>query len=250
MSLPIEIAALGAITGLTYGLLAVGLVLVYRSSRFINFAHGEIGVFAAASFALVVDRFGVPYWVAFPLAVIVGAGVGAGTETVLVSRLAKAPRLLSMIATLVLAQFLLVFALVVNGTGLSGTVFPKPAGVPGDVVWGAVFVSKAHVAMLVLTPLVVGGLLVFFRRSRFGMAIRAAAANPDAAALAGMSPTAMATMTWAIAGALSAFTAVLVIPTRGLAIGFALGPSLLLPGLAAAVIGRLRNLGTPLPPRS
>jgi ABC-type xylose transport system permease subunit len=183
--LPPEIVALGAVTGLTYGLLAVGLVLVYRSSRFINFAHGEIGVFAAALLALVVTRAGVPYWLAFPLALVVGAGVGATTEVVVVRRLAKAPKLLSMIATLVLAQFLLVFALVVNSTGLSGAVYPKPAGFPGEFVWGAVFVTKSHIAMAVLTPIVVAALLVFFRRSRFGMAIRAAAANPDAAALAG-----------------------------------------------------------------
>lgn len=243
MRMPIEIVAQGAMTGLVYGLLAIGLVLVYRSSKFINFAHGEIGLFAAAIFALLVTEAGLNYWLALPLCLAIGASLGAGTEAVLVRRLAKAPKLLSMIATLVLAQFLLVFALVANGTGLSGQTFPQPPGLPGDFVWGAIKFFRVYSGMLILTPIVLIGLVTFFRRSRFGMAIRAAAANPDAAALAGMSPTAMATMSWAIAGALSALTATLVIPTTGLSFGFALGPTLLLPGLAAAVIGRMRNLG-------
>ena len=242
-SLPPEVLALGAMTGLVYGLLAVGLVLVYRSSRFINFAHGEIGLFAAAVFALLVTEAGIPYWLALPLGLGMGALVAALTEALLVRRLARAPRLLSMVATLVLAQFLLVFANVVNGTGLSGAVFPQPTGIPGGGIWGAVKVHKAYVAMVLLVPVVVVALVLFFRKSRWGVAIRAAAVNPDAASLSAMSPKAMATMTWAIAGSLSALTSILVIPTRGISFGFALGPTLLLPGLAAAVIGRMRNVG-------
>ncbi|MFD0593254.1 hypothetical protein ACFQZ4_12430 [Catellatospora coxensis] len=62
----IDPIVLGLFTGLTYGLLAVGLVLVYRSSRFLNFAHGSVGVFGAAVLSQLVTGAGVPYWLAFP----------------------------------------------------------------------------------------------------------------------------------------------------------------------------------------
>src|ERR1041384_8759645 len=71
-SIPLPVIVLGAIVGLTYGLLAVGLVLVYRTNRVVNFAHGEIGAFGAAFFGLAVIRWHVPYWVAFPFGLAIG----------------------------------------------------------------------------------------------------------------------------------------------------------------------------------
>ncbi len=66
---------IGLFTGLTYGLLAVGLVLVYRSSRFVNFAHGSVGAFGASVLALFVADWGMPYWVAFVVAIVVAAAL-------------------------------------------------------------------------------------------------------------------------------------------------------------------------------
>jgi hypothetical protein len=77
---PLPVIVLGTIIGLTYGLLAVGLVLVYRSNRIINFAHGETGAFAAAVFGLVTTKWHVNYYVFLPLALLVGAGAGALAE--------------------------------------------------------------------------------------------------------------------------------------------------------------------------
>ena len=67
-STPLPFVLLGTITGLTYGLLAVGLVLIYRTNRIINFAHGQIGAFGAAFFSLAAVKWHVPYWGAFALA--------------------------------------------------------------------------------------------------------------------------------------------------------------------------------------
>ena len=71
------VVLLGTLTGLGYALLAVGLVLTYRSSRVINFAHGAVGLFVAGLFAVVVGRYGVPYGLGFPAALLCGALVGA-----------------------------------------------------------------------------------------------------------------------------------------------------------------------------
>src|SRR2546423_6241010 len=94
------VLVLGLITGMTYGILGVGLVLVYRSNRIINFAHGEIGAFAAAFFGIAVTRWHVPYWAAFPVGLAVGGAVGAVAEVGVIRRLRRAPRLMSVVATL------------------------------------------------------------------------------------------------------------------------------------------------------
>jgi ABC-type branched-subunit amino acid transport system ATPase component/ABC-type branched-subunit amino acid transport system permease subunit len=241
LDIPFPVLLLGAITGMTYGILAVGLVLIYRSNRIINFAHGEIGAFAAAILGVTVTRWGVPYWVAFPVALAIAAGVGSLSEIVVIRRLRNAPPVMSIVATLGLAQFLLLFSLVVNNQASAGRLFPQPAFLPQFDV-GALRVTHAYSAMLFLTPLVVAGLVWFLRKSRAGLAIRASAANPDAARMAGVFAGRMSTLAWAIAGAVSAFTAILVLPTRGFANAQFLGPGLLMRALAAAVIANMVSL--------
>ena len=232
---------LGAITGITYGLLAVGLVLVFRSNRLINFAHGEIGALGAAVLGVAVVRWSIPYWIALAGALLLAALVAATAEVVVVRRLRNVPNLMSIVATLGVAQFLLVFSFVVNNQAGAARLFPQPPGFPSFDV-GALRVTQAYSGMLILTPVLVVGLTIFLRRSRYGIAIRGSADNPDAARMSGVAASRMSTLSWAIAGAVSAFTAILIFPTRGFVTVESLGPSLLLRALVAAVIGRMRNL--------
>src|SRR5688500_11602302 len=189
----------GGIAGATYGILAGGLVLVYRSSKVINFAHGEIGAFGAATCGLLAVKWDVPFWIAFAAGIGVSASLGAGTEMVVVRRLRNAPRLMSLVATLGIAQFLLLFSAVVNSHARAASTYPLPAGMPQFRV-GGLLVTNAYSGMLFLSPLVVLGLVIFLRRSRFGLAMRAASANVDRARMAGISAGRMSTLTWTIAG--------------------------------------------------
>jgi ABC-type branched-subunit amino acid transport system ATPase component/ABC-type branched-subunit amino acid transport system permease subunit len=241
VEVPGGVLVLGGVTGLTYGLLAVGLVLVYRANRIVNFAHGEIGAFAAAILAVAVNRWHSPYWVAFAGAVALGALIGAGSELVVVRRLRSTPPVMSVVATLGLAQLLAIGALVVNPSATATKLFPSPPFLPEFDV-GALRLTRAYMAVVILGPLLVAGLAWFLARTRTGMSMRAAAANPDAALLAGVSARRMSTLAWAIAGAVAAFTAVLVLPTRGFASVQFLGPGLLLRALTAAVIARMERL--------
>src|SRR5438552_12531920 len=100
LTIPLPIAVLGIVTGVTYGVLAVGLVLVYRSSKVINFAHGEIGAVGAALLGTAVVRWHFPYWIAFLVAICLSASLGALTELAVVRRLRNAPKLMSLEATL------------------------------------------------------------------------------------------------------------------------------------------------------
>ena len=236
------VLSLGVFTGLTYGLLAAGLVLIYRSSRFINFAHGAIGVFGAAVCSLAVRDFEVPYWFAFMLGIAVSAGIGALTEVGIVKPLATAPKVLPMVATLGLSSFLIFTALAINPNGLSGLNFPEPAGMPTGTI-GALRITPAFAAQAILSPILLVGLGVFLWRSRTGLAIRAAASNADAASTAGVPSRSMSVLAWAIAGGVAAFSVTLIIPTKGVVTPETLGPELLIRGLAAAAIARFTNYG-------
>ena len=97
----------GLFTGFLYGLLSIGLVLVYRASRFINFAHVAIGIFAASIFGAIVAKQGLPYWLMLPVAMAVAGAVGGTAEVVAIRRLRSAPSLMSVVATLGIGQLLL-----------------------------------------------------------------------------------------------------------------------------------------------
>jgi ABC-type branched-subunit amino acid transport system ATPase component/ABC-type branched-subunit amino acid transport system permease subunit len=242
---PFPFVLLGIIVGLPYGLLGVGLVLIYRTNRIINFAHGEMGAFAAAFFSLAAVRWHIPYWVAFPMALAAAGLAGAAVETAVVRRLRKAPRLMSVVATLGAGQVLLAFSALFYAEARAGALFPDPPGLPTFNV-GPLYVTQAYSAMLFLSPAVVIGLVLFLRRSRWGLAILGSAANPDAARMAGIFAARMSSLAWAIAGALSAFTAIMIQPTQGFAGEQFFGPSLLLRALACAAVARMSSMAVAL----
>jgi ABC-type branched-subunit amino acid transport system ATPase component/ABC-type branched-subunit amino acid transport system permease subunit len=236
----IGVLSLGLFTGLTYGLLAAGLVLVYRSSRFINFAHGALGVFGAAICSLAVREFEMPYWVAFALGLLVAAGMGALVEVGIVKPLTGSPRVLSMVATLGTGTALIFAALAINPNGLSGLNFPQPTGLPTMDI-GSLRVTPPFAAQALLSPLLLVALGFFFEKSRTGLAVRAAASNAEAADTAGVPTRAMSVFSWAVAGAVAAFAVTLIIPTKGVVTPESLGPELLIRGLAAAAIARFTS---------
>ena len=232
---------LGAIVGMTYGAVAAGLIVVFRASRVINFAQGTIGAFAAAAFGTLVADQGLPYFAAFPLALVIGGLVGAGSEVVVVRRLKKAPRIITLVATVGVGQVLFLASSLVYANAGTGSVFPLPPLFP-SVRIGGFLMTSAHTALLVFTPVIIGGLFAFLKLSRYGRAIRAAADNPEAADYSAIYSSRMSTLAWAVAGVLSAYTAILVLPTLGVASADTFGPSLLVKALAAAVLARMENL--------
>ena len=238
---PGPVLLLGLIIGLTYGLLAVGLVLIYRTNRIINFAHGQVGAFGAAFFGIEVVKWHVPYWVAFLPALAVAAGVGALAEATVVRRLRRAPLIMSVVATLGVGQFLVLFAYAFNSQAGAGSLYPQPVGLPVFRV-GALLVTPAYSGMLLLSPVMVLLVGLFLKFSRFGLGIRAAAANPEAARMAGIFSSRMSSLAWGIAGALAAFSAILTQPTQAFTTGDSFGPSLLLVALTGAVLARMQSL--------
>ena len=239
--LSFSFGVLGAIIGMTYGLLAVGLVLIYRANQVINLAHAQLGAVGGVLLGVAVIKWQLPYWIAFALAVVASAALGTVAELAVVQRLRAAPKVTSLVATLGVAAVLATLTGMLRGTVPGGSVFPQPSGVPTFSI-GSLLLTPAYVAELVLTPVLVLALAVFLRRSRYGLALRAAAANPTAARMSGISVARTSRLAWALAGGLSAFTAALVLPTQGFAQGDNFGSELLLKALAAGVAARLTSL--------
>src|SRR5688572_2537762 len=98
--------ASGIAVGSLYGLIAVGLILIYRTNRIINFAVGAIGAFPAALAALLVTIKGVNYWLVLPIVLIGGPLIGAAVDVCIIRRFANAPRLIVTVATIGVAQIL------------------------------------------------------------------------------------------------------------------------------------------------
>jgi ABC-type branched-subunit amino acid transport system ATPase component/branched-subunit amino acid ABC-type transport system permease component len=245
VALPPEVVALGVVTGLGYGLAAAGLVLTFRQSRVLNLAHGQVGAFGAVVLASLVLRGGWSYWVALPPAILTAAALGGALEFGVVRRLADAPPLVAVVATLAAAQALLRLGLTV-GAGLRGNqLFPQPPGPPSFRL-GALLVTRADTTLLVIAPCAVAALAAVMRFTRLGWAARAAAANAAGARMLGLRVGRLNASIWALAGALAAVSAVLVLPSSGFATAEALGPGLLLRVLTAAAVARFESIAAAL----
>ena len=240
---PPAILFLGAVLGSVNALIALGLVLVYRANRVINFAQGELGAVAGLLGALLISTGRVPY---FP-SVVIGLGaaltLGALVEFLFVRRFARAPRLILTVATIGISQLLASGELALPslfGRDLAPQDFPSPFHM--TVNWDPVIFRGGHFFAILAVGLAVGGLGAFFRFTRVGVAVRATAESQERAAQLGIPVRHIGMMVWMLAAALSALASLLKAPIVGIPIGEVLGPALLLRALAAAVVGRMENL--------
>ncbi|MHB8465758.1 MAG: ABC transporter permease subunit [Acidimicrobiales bacterium] len=238
----LETIVIGMLTGLTYAVLASGLVLVYRATKVINFAHGEIGAFGAALLAkLVLDEHW-NFFLALAAMLALGGAIGAVIELGVIRRLFRAPRVIVLVATIGVSQLAFVAQLLLPTVHHPGR-YPSP--IARTLRIGTLRLSSDHFMVLAFVPAVIVALTLLMNRTPHGIAIRAAAENPDRAELAGISTKRVSTLVWVLAGVLSTLTAVLINPIRGTIVGIpsqALGPSLLLRALAAALFGSLASL--------
>ncbi|MDI2127523.1 ABC transporter permease subunit [Yinghuangia seranimata] len=239
-----QLAFDGVVDGLVVGLLAMGVVLVHRSTRVVNFAVANMGLVGSALFALLAVRYGVPYWIALPIALAAGSAFGALVELVVVRRLFVAPRVILLVATIGVAQL----ALVVVAS------YPEVDGARSYPVWSSsvwrpagVQVTATQAAILVVVPLAAAGLGWFLGRTVLGRTVAASADNPELARLNGISPKAVSTAVWTIAGLVATVCLILISSRNGSVTAPAvLGMTTLMRALAAAVIARMRSFRTAL----
>jgi len=238
LEVPLDIVLIGLVTGMAYGLLAIGLTLTYRSSRVINFAHGQLGALAAAIVPLAVFNLHLPYAVGMAGALVTAAVLGLAVERLVFRPLANASRLLVLVATIAVAQALFFLELLIPRTGW--TSYPTPITWVLDI--GSLRLGPGELMLLTVAPVLAAGVVVFLRRSKVGIAARAAAENRNAALLAGIPVGKVSAAVFVLASLLAAMSGILVGPTRPVVTAQALGPTLMVYALAAALLGGFSNI--------
>jgi branched-chain amino acid transport system permease protein len=235
----------GATIGLLYGLLGMGLILVYRANRIINFAQAQLGSVPAVVALLLVLRKDVNYFLVVPIVLLGGALLGAVVEIVFIRRFKDAPRLIVTVATIGVSLLLLVLEFQaqtsISGALVTSSRFTTPFTRFGFDFGPLVFTGDFIVAAVV-TAVICALLGAFFRFTDMGVAVRASAENGERAALLGIPVRRVSTVVWIIAAVLSAVAVFLRAPMVGLTLGSSIGPSVLLYGLAAAVVARMDSL--------
>ena len=253
--LPAGVLLLGVIYGSLYALVAIGIVLVYRGSRVINFAQAEFGVLAAVVAIELVVQWHQNYFLAMACGIIGAVILGAVINTIIIRRFRRSSRLILTVATIGLAQLLsglsqLIPLIICNPaknqsciTAANNQSFNTPLHVSFSV--SPVIFSGNDIVAVGGALVVIVALALFLRKSRYGVAIRAAAENGDRATLLGIPVPRLDTIVWCVAAVLSALAVLLRVPVLGFS-GFQTvsggGDDLLLRTLAAAVIGRMDNL--------
>ncbi len=237
---------LGLLNGMTFGLLGVGVVLVYNANRFINLAQAQMGVLSAQILALLAVRWGWSWWESTAPCLLIGIAAAIGVDILIIRPLRErsSSAIALLLASIGIAQIFIGLSLLPglqpNATKLVQLGYPLPFKVSWSI--GDVVLNGANVLVAFLVPVVVVALTLFLRLTMLGKTVRAGSSNPDAARLCGVSTRRVSTVTWAIAGGLAALTAILQAPSQATFGSTSLGPELLLVGLGAAAAGAFTSI--------
>jgi branched-chain amino acid transport system permease protein len=225
--------AIGLSSGGIYASLALAIVLVYRATRVINFAQGEMAMFSTFVASSLLDR-GWPYWAAFLTTVTAAFAGGVVLERTLIRPVEQAPPLTGAMVTIGLL-------IALNGAAFwiwsgESRAFPSAFSSRTVDVGGVVF-SVQDAGTIGVTLAAVAVLAAFLRFTKLGLGLRAASVNPDASRLVGVPVGWMLALGWGLAAALGAVSGMLVAPS------LFLDPNMMRPvllyALAAAVLGGL-----------
>ena len=236
MELFLQQVMAGLASGAIYACMALAVVMIFQAIDHLNFAQGEMAMFSTF-IAWQLLQWGVPYWGAFVLVVMVSFVGGVLIERVLFRPLHNAPVLAQIVA------FIALFSVLNSSAGeiwnFTIKEFPTPFG-RGPFL-GTHLISTHDAGMIAITIVILALLYLFFRGSRLGLAMRAAAANPESARLVGIRVGWMIALGWGMSASIGAVAGMLIAPVVYLEPNMMLG--VLLYGFAGAVLGGLTSPG-------
>lgn len=231
----------GFVDGLVTGLLAMGIVLIYRSTKVINFAVGNMGLPGASLFALLMINWNWPFWPALITSLVLGALIGTVIDLVVVWRLFHRPRVILLVATVGLAQLLAAANQSLPNVDSDQAQIPFPTAVGSKWEVFGLTVTGPDLQILVVVPAIAGLLALWLNRTTFGKAVTASADNAPLSRLAGISPRTVSTVVWTVGGFLATLSMILL-SSGGPSTGVAnLGALTLNLALCAAVIGGMTS---------
>ncbi|WP_344044477.1 branched-chain amino acid ABC transporter permease [Nocardioides panacihumi] len=230
----------GLSNGAVYALMALSVVIIYRTTGHMNFAQGEMGTIGCLLVFSVSVSHGVPYWISIPAAIAISMIVGALLQRTLVQPVERRGGMGVILVTLGLFLIFNSIDSVIWGTDPLQPVRPFPSR-PDDhlvVMHGPpqFAIRYSAVGVWITLGVVVLLLHLLLQRTRLGLGYRAVAANADSALLVGIPKDRMLMLGWALAAGLGTLAAVLFSQTTG-SLDFNLMASVILYGLAAAALG-------------
>lgn len=237
----LSVLVIGTVTGTIYGLMGLGIVLVYKAQRVLNFAHAEAASLAAFTLYYL-HHWGVPYLFAALGGIVVAVCFALLVERVVVKPLRAEGDMTVFVATAAVALFVIAIVFVLSG----------PDVVVVDALFGGLegawndrgllaLLSAQRLTLVALLIVSAAAAALFFGRHDLGKAVRAMSMEPFAIRLAGVSPERLSMFVWAVAGLVAGLAAVVYAPTIALFPGY-FTFRVFLPALTAVVIGGLTSL--------
>lgn len=238
----IDLIIIGLSVGMIYGLVAIGISLIYSGLDIVHFAHGEIYMIGAFIGLTLFQKLALPYVPTLLLAVVITGLIGMLIERVFYRRLTSGGGGYTVAG----------MAMVIAGFGMSIVLqniaylvwgpkplpFPVPYGMPIEV--GNLTLPMSYVWIVVTAVVLMAGLHFVLRRTMLGLAIRAVAHNKDIAYLSGVNVPLMISLTFGVACALGAAAGVLIGPINYVQVQMGIG--ILVKAFAAAVVGGFGSL--------
>jgi branched-chain amino acid transport system permease protein len=201
----------GTAIGCVYALVALGFVLIYKATEVVNFAQGELLMLGAFLAYTLIVLAGLDFWVGAPVAIALTAAMGFGIERTVVRPIVGQPVFAIVMVTIGIGFVARSTASMVPGWGVDTRIIQTPFA-HKTLRLGTVVLSQDHVAIICLTTLLCGGLFLFFRHTRLGVAMQATSQNQLAAYYVGIPVPTVFSLIWAISSAVAAFAGILLAP--------------------------------------
>jgi len=239
---PLGVVVNGALFGGRIALIALGIALVYRANRIVNFAQGDLGAVPATLAVMLVVAWNWNYWIGLVVGLAAALVLGVLVESLIIRRFFAAPRLVLTVATIGLAQLLAGAGLFLPrafGDQTFGTRLEPPFEANFEI--GGTNFNANDVLTMIVVPACLVALALFLQRSRVGVAIVGSAERADRAFTLGIPVKRLHTVVWVVAAVLAFLGMFLRAGAVGLPIGEVLPPTFLVQALAAAVFGRFER---------
>ncbi len=237
----LQLASQGVALGAVYALVALGFVVIYRATGVINFAQGGLVLLGAFLVYNATFTWGLSFWPAVLVTMIMGAAIGALFEAIVLRRMIGRPVYAIILATVGL--LIIINEIVTTIWKTPAAAIDSPWGLDKITV-GDVKVNQVDIATVIVAGLLVGTFFLVFRYTKVGVAMRATALDQEAALAQGISVRRMFALSWAIAGSVAVMAGVMLGSNAGPGIGLSATIGLVaLKAFPAMVLGGLDSPG-------
>ena len=203
----LQLIVSGLSVGSVYAVIGIGFVVIYKATKILNFAHGEILMIAAYFCLVLIESLHVHFLIAFPLTMVFCAVIGLMVERFIFRPMIGEPVFAMVMITLGLSIVLRPLTGMIFGFG--NVMFPSPFP-QKPVVFSNVVISHAHLWTFIISCAVMGIFFLFFKYSKVGIAMRAAADRQIVAFLMGINVKKIFSLSWAIAAATAGIAGILL----------------------------------------